>query len=153
MEKEQVTMKYFIVCFCLIAGTSMVSCSTEPEPLKYGTDVCHFCKMTLMDNKFGAELVTKKGKIYKFDDIRCFINFYNSGNEDPSEFQHALIIDYLNPGKLINAFDAFYVKSVEIRSPMDGQVAAFETKSSMSKFKKEWKGIYLAWGEVVTQYK
>ncbi|MCX8489678.1 MAG: hypothetical protein ORN54_01270 [Cyclobacteriaceae bacterium] len=38
-----------------------ISCSTEPEPLVYGTDICHFCKMTLMDKKFGAELVTKKG--------------------------------------------------------------------------------------------
>jgi copper chaperone NosL len=146
-------MKYFIFCFCLGVSLFLVSCSTEPEPLNYGTDVCHFCKMTLMDKKFGAELVTKKGKIYKFDDMRCFVNYYNSGNDDQSDFQHALVVDYLNPGKLINAFDAYYLKSSEIRSPMDGQVAAFETKSSMSKFKKEWKGIYLAWGEVVTQYK
>jgi copper chaperone NosL len=146
-------MKYFGYCFLVILGTITMSCSTEPEPLNYGTDVCHFCKMTLMDNKFGAELVTKKGKIYKFDDARCFINYYNSGNDDPSDFQRALVIDYFNPGNLINAFDAFYLKSSEIRSPMDGQVAAFETKASMSKFKKEWKGIYLAWGEVVTQYK
>ena len=146
-------MKYFGYCLLVILSMIALSCSTEPEPLNYGTDVCHFCKMTLMDNKFGAELVTKKGKIYKFDDMRCFINYYNSGNDDPSDFHHALVIDYLSPGKLINAFDAFYVKSAEIRSPMDGQVAAFETKTSMSKFKKEWKGIYLAWGEVVTEYK
>ena len=146
-------MRFCIFCFYLIMGSLIVSCSTEPEKINYGSDVCHFCKMTLMDNKFGAELVTKKGKIYKFDDMRCFINYYNSGNDAPSDFQHALVIDYLNPGKLINAFDAFYLKSSEIRSPMDGQVAAFETKASMSKFKKEWNGIYLAWGEVVTQYK
>ena len=42
----------------------VASCSTEPEPLHYGTDVCHFCKMTLVDNKFGAELVTKNGKAH-----------------------------------------------------------------------------------------
>ena len=146
-------MKYFVRVVVVVLLSSILSCSTDPEQLRYGTDVCQFCKMTLMDNKFGAELVTKKGKIYKFDDMRCFINYYNSGKDDPSDFRHALVIDYVNPGKLINAFDAFYVKSTEIRSPMDGQVAAFETKASMSKFKKEWKGIYLAWGEIVTQYK
>jgi copper chaperone NosL len=130
-----------------------ISCSTEPEPLVYGTDVCHFCKMTLMDKKFGAELVTKKGKVYKFDDMNCFLNFYNSGFEDTENYQHKLVVDFASEGKLIDATHAFYIKSSAIRSPMDGQVAAFETKMNSDKLKKEWKGIYLAWGEVITQYK
>lgn len=131
----------------------MFSCSTEPVPLNYGTDVCQFCKMTLMDQKFGAELVTSTGKIYKFDDLNCFLNYYNSGVEAPEDFTQRLVVDYSHPGKLIEATDAFYLKSGEIRSPMNGQVAAFETKASMDTFKKQWKGIYLAWGEVVTQFK
>jgi copper chaperone NosL len=129
------------------------ACSTDPEPLKYGVDVCHFCKMTLVDNKFGAELVTTKGKVYKFDDLNCFLNFYNSGFEDERSIAHKLIVDYSRPGTLIDAKDAFYLKSSEVRSPMNGGVAAFETKADMDKFKKQWKGIYLGWGEVVTQYK
>ena len=140
--------------FCLTLLTFFfASCSTEPEPMAYGTDVCHFCKMTLMDKKFGAELVTKKGKVYKFDDMNCFLNFYNSGNENIDDFYHTLVIDYANPGKLIVATNGFYIKSAEIHSPMNGEVAAFETKASMDTFKKQWKGIYLSWGEVTTQYK
>ncbi len=132
---------------------NLASCSTEPEPLNYGMDVCHFCKMTLVDKKFGAELVTDKGKVFKFDDLNCFLNFYNSDYEETNHFSHVLVVDYSIPGKLIPAKDAFYLKSADIRSPMDGQVAAFERKASMDNFKKQWKGIYLAWGEVVTQYK
>ncbi len=132
---------------------NVVSCSTEPEPLNYGTDICTFCKMTLVDNKFGAELVTKKGKVYKFDDLNCFVNYYNSGYEPVEDFQHRLVIDYSNPGKLLNATDGFYVKSPDIRTPMDSQIAAFGTKSSMDTFMKQWKGIYLLWGEVTTHYK
>jgi copper chaperone NosL len=130
-----------------------ISCTTEPEPLVYGNDVCHFCKMTLMDKKFGAELVTKKGKVYKFDDMNCFLNFYNSGYEATEDFQHKLVIDYANPGKLIDATNGYYLKSEAIHSPMNGQVAAFELKASMDIFKKQWKAIYLGWGEVITQYK
>lgn len=137
----------------LVSALALTSCSTEPEPLVYGTDVCHFCKMTLMDQKFGAELVTTTGKVYKFDDLNCFLNYYNSGYEAQEDFTQRLVVDYSNPGKLIQATDAFYVKSGEIRAPMNGQVAAFETKDSMDTFKKQWKGIYLAWGEVMTQYK
>ncbi len=131
----------------------LISCSTDPEPLVYGTDVCHVCKMTLMDNKFGAELVTKKGKVYKFDDMNCFLNFYNLGSENTEGFQHILVIDYARPGKLIDATNVFYLKSSAIHSPMNGQVAAFESKTAMEQFKKEWKAIYLGWGEVTTQYK
>jgi len=109
--------------------------------------------MTLMDKKFGAELVTRKGKFYKFDDIKCFIDFYQSGSEPTDNFVRKLVVDYSSPGKLIEATDAFYLKSSEIRSPMNGQMAAFEMKASMDIFKKRWKGIYLVWGEVVTQFK
>lgn len=106
-----------------------------------------------MDKKFGAELVTKKGKAYKFDDLKCFINFYHSSNEAGEDFARKLVIDYSNPGKFIEGTDAFYLKSPEIRSPMDSQIAAFEMKSSMDTFKKQWKGIYMVWGEVITQFK
>ncbi len=146
--------KDVILLFCLsLLALFFTSCSTNPEPLVYGTDICHFCKMTMMDNKFGAELVTKKGKVYKFDDMNCFLNFYNSGYENVEDFHHKLVIDYANPGKLIDASNGFYLTSAAIRSPMNGQVAAFETKASMDTFKKEWKAIYLGWGEVTTQYK
>lgn len=129
------------------------SCSTEPEPLEYGKDGCQFCKMTLVDPRFGAELVTKKGKIYKFDDSVCFLNFYNSDAEPADNYLHRLIIDYAHPGHLINADIAFYIKSKELKSPMAGNLAAFENKSEMDQFNKKWKGIYLSWGEVVTEFK
>lgn len=137
----------FILSFCLI------SCAVEPEPIQYGTDACHSCKMTLMDKKFGAELVTNTGKIYKFDDVNCMLDFYNSGDNAPQEFKYKLVVDFTQPAKLIEAGDAFYLKSPEIKSPMASQVAAFEKKESMEALKKEWKGIYLVWGELVTQFK
>ena len=109
--------------------------------------------MTLVDNKFGAELVTKKGKVYKFDDVNCMLNFYHSGLEDPGDFAHKLIVSYEKPGTLIPVEDAFYLKSAEIRSPMGSEVAAFESMKSLTTFNQKWNGIYLAWGEVLTQFK
>ena len=41
----------------------LTGCSTEPLPIRYGQDNCDFCKMTISDHRFGAEIVTKKGKI------------------------------------------------------------------------------------------
>jgi copper chaperone NosL len=132
---------------------TLLACNVEPEPLHYGTDACHTCKMTLMDKKFGAELVTQKGKVYKFDDINCMLSFYNSSDIDPQEFKYRLVVDFSQPEKLIEANNAFYLKSPEILTPMASQVAAFETKDSMETLKKKWNGIYLVWGELVTQFK
>ena len=132
---------------------TLISCSVEPEPLQYGEDACHTCKMTLMDKKFGAELVTKKGKVYKFDDVNCMLTFYNSGEVDPSGFLYRLVVDFSQPGKLVDASNAFYLKSSEIKSPMASQIAAFEKKEVLDESKEQLEGIYLVWGELVTQFK
>ncbi len=130
-----------------------LSCSNDPVPLQYGKDACYTCKMTLMDKKFGAEIVTKKGKVYKFDDLNCMVNFYNSGYEPEENIAHLLVIDFAQPEKLIDTKHTFFVKSDKLRTPMASQVAAFEREEDYTKFKKEWNGILLGWGEVVTQFK
>lgn len=130
-----------------------LSCNTDPQPLQYGKDACHTCKMTLMDKKFGAELVTTKGKVYKFDDVNCMVNFINSGYLEAEILEHKLVVDYTQSGKLIPAEEAFYLKSDEIRSPMASEVAAFETEKIMLKHKSKLKAIYLGWGELLTQFK
>ena len=130
-----------------------LSCSTDPQPIQYGKDACYTCKMTLMDKKFGAEIVTAKGKVYKFDDVNCMVNFLNSGYLEDETLEHKLIVDYSQPGKLISAEEAFYLKSDEIRSPMASEVAAFETEKDMLKHKSKLKAIYMAWGELMTQFK
>lgn len=130
-----------------------LSCSVEPEPLAYGKDACHHCKMVLMDQKFGAELVTTKGKVYKFDDINCMINFMHSEIKDDREIQFRLVTDFSQQGQLIDVGNAFYVKSSQIKSPMASQVAAFEDYEIMNQHKEDLMGIYLTWGELITQFK
>src|SRR5688572_13689262 len=105
MEKEYIVM-YRVLPYVALVVLLCVSCSTGPDPIHFGQDNCHTCKMTLMDNKFGAELVTKKGKIYKFDDMRCMVNYLNSGIEREDEFAHKMVINFANPGNLIDATEA-----------------------------------------------
>jgi copper chaperone NosL len=137
----------------LIIGFLLMGCEVTPQPLKYGTDACYACKMTLMDTKFGAEIVTEKGKVYKFDDINCMVDFYNSEEEPVDKMAHVLVIDFSQPEKFVQGRDAFYIKSDQIRSPMSSGIAAFGAKTEMDKYKKEWKGIWLSWGELVTEFK
>ena len=146
-------MRRVLYSSCLVLWMALQACSVGPEPLRYGEDACHTCRMTLMDKKFGAEVVSVKGKVFKFDDMNCMVNFLNSGTLAERDVAYRLVVDYTVPEKLISAENAFFLKSEEIRSPMASKVAAFEQKTDMDRYKRAWEGIYLTWGELVTEFK
>lgn len=132
---------------------TLASCSVQPEPIHYGKDTCHHCKMTLMDNKFGAEIVSAKGKIFKFDDTNCLISFVNSGELSNQDIAHCVITDFASPGALIDAKTALYIKSPEIKSPMASNVAAFGNTTNLKSFNESWHGEELSWDDLITEFK
>ena len=143
-------MKSLLLILFITVG--LCSCSVKPEPLHFGKDGCYACKMTLIDQKFGSEIVTKKGKIYKFDDVNCLVGFYKSGFEPADNIQHILIIDFQKPGELVDAKTAKFVKSDALRTPMASQVAAFSADQNPDAIIKEWNGQLMNWEEVLTQF-
>ena len=100
-----------------------ISCSLEPEKINYGSDSCHFCQMTIVDQQHAAQYVTAKGKQFKFDAIECMLNeFSEITTEDVSVI---LVADYGNPGNMTAARNATYLISEEIKSPMGAFLSAF----------------------------
>lgn len=135
--------------FCL----TLLSCTIEPEPLQFGKDACHSCKMTLMDNKFGAEILTTKGKVYKFDDMNCMFNFYHSGQVPVENIDQVLVVDFAKPGSLIDGKSALYVKSESIKSPMASSIAAFGSGDGFERINADVQGTQMNWEELQTQFK
>jgi len=115
------------------------SCSVEPQPINYGTDACEFCKMTIVENRWAAEIVTSKGKAYKYDAIECMMNYMNRNDINSNEMALLLVDDYSNPGDLIDARNATYIKSEAIPSPMGAFLSAF-SKADDAKLTVEEKG-------------
>jgi copper chaperone NosL len=70
------------------------SCSANPEPFAYGKDVCEDCKMTIMEPRFGAEIITNKGRIFKFDDVHCVDNYIQKDKIKQADIKQTLFIDY-----------------------------------------------------------
>lgn len=146
-------MKNFNLVLILFCLSLPQACSVKPEPLVYGKDMCHACKMTLVDTKFGAEIVTKKGKVYKFDDVNCLVNFYSSDYEEQSNIQQILVADFSTENKLINVTTAYFVRAEAVRSPMASGVAAFSSQDGLNSFNNQWNGELLTWDEVVQKVK
>ena len=113
------------------------SCTPEPEAIEYGYDMCHYCKMTIMDQQHAAEAVTDKCKVYKFDAIECMANFA-AENKDMS-FALLLVNDYMNPKKLIDAHSSHYLISQSLPSPMGAFLTAFDSEKN-AKAMQETKG-------------
>jgi len=139
----------FPVVLVFFAVITIVSCSSKPEPINYGHDECEFCRMLITDNKYGAELVTGKGKIYKFDSIECMVEFSLVKNTLGDTNNKLLISNFDNPGNFIDARIAFYIKNDEFRSPMGLNVTAFKDESKAQQFFSANGGNKLIWVEVI----
>lgn len=149
-RKSRIAKNRSLVSFAAVAMLSLFflsSCSTEPKPIQFGIDGCHFCKMTISDNRFGAELVTKKGKVFKFDDIHCLLAFIKTDAIKTGEVGRMYLVDF-SSSKLINAEQAFLLKSEELKSPMGGNVAAFATKESLEQTNNKYSGSVIKWSEL-----
>ncbi len=119
------------------------SCTPTPEEINYGSDICHFCKMTIVDQQHAAELVTQKGKIFKFDAIECMIN-YKKENTD-SDFAFQLVNVYESPKELINAAECHFLISKAIPSPMGAFLTAFKNESASKEIQASKGGELFSW--------
>lgn len=126
-------------------------CTPRPQPISYGSDACHFCTMTIVDRQHAAELVTKKGKVFKFDASECMLNYLKE--IDTAEVALFLVNDYNAPGELIDATHATYLISSEIPSPMGEFLAAFNLKEVAEKAKREHSGELFTWEQIRGQFK
>lgn len=141
------------IALFLLSSLIFAGCSADPRPIAFGQDGCHHCKMTLMDPKFGAELVTEKGKVFVFDDVNCMLQFLDTEDGKSNLYKHILVTDYETPNALIDASTAFYLKGEAFQTPMASQVVAFSDYKKMEHYKDGQGGVFLAWGELQTQFK
>ncbi|MFI5185792.1 MAG: nitrous oxide reductase accessory protein NosL [Chitinophagales bacterium] len=127
------------------------SCSNKPQPFSYGKDVCDNCMMTIVDPKFGGELITKKGKAYKFDDLACMIHFLKSGPINENDISQKLVINFQNQNDFIDAGKAFYLISPELKTPMGGNAGAFVSQQEAENNKTRIPGDVMNWDVVYSK--
>ncbi|MDX2285108.1 MAG: hypothetical protein NW241_13165 [Bacteroidia bacterium] len=122
------------------------SCKTPgPEPIRYGQDACHACKMTLTDKRFGAEIVTKTGKVYKFDDLNCLDGHLRAGAVEPAQVAGRYAVDFLHVNSFVPLEQAFLLRSEAIRSPMRSDLAVFRSAAARDSVRARSGGEALDW--------
>ena len=131
----------------------LAACTVEPEPILYGEDNCMHCQMTIMDHRYGTEIVTAKGKVYKFDSIECLVEFFVEKNTGNEEFSLILFTPYNQPGKLVDVHKSHVLHSRNLPSPMGMYLTAFETENEALSFKEKNGGKVYDWEGLLENYK
>jgi len=131
----------------------LLSCSKESEPINYGTDQCDHCRMTIMDKKFGAEIITKKGKAIKFDAFECMINYLLENKINESDVEKYYCVDYSEPAKLFDAKEMSYLVSPKIKSPMGENISAYSGKETAEGYFKNNGGEIFSWEGIKNKLK
>ncbi len=141
------------VGFALLILFGLSSCSVAPEPFVVGNDDCYVCKMGIADFRFGGEVITKKGKIYKFDDMRCMMDFIKSGTVEEKDISKKLFMNFEKPNEFLDVETAWFVASKEIRSPMNSNISAYANKSAAETMLKGKQGEIVTWDEIYQKVK
>ena len=123
----------------------LYNCNAGPEAIVVGTDNCYFCKMTVSDAKYGAEIVTKKGKVFKFDDMHCLLQFTKSKMIDDAGIKDIFLVDYAGTHELINVKECFLLTGGTVKTPMNGNVIAFKNSEAMLPFIKSFNAAQTTW--------
>jgi copper chaperone NosL len=124
------------------------SCTSGPQPIQFGKDACDFCKMTILDQRFGGEVISKKGKVFKFDDLHCITSFLRSSNSRKTDLAGIYLLEYNTPEKFVHARESFLLQSNDLHSPMGSNTAAFNSETNREQCKQQVNGINVQWNEI-----
>lgn len=131
----------------LLISLLFAACNVSPQPINYGSDACHFCDMTIVDRQHASQMVTAKGKAYKYDAIECMVHSLQDEFKD-TEMAHYLVADFHQPGELIDAKTATYLVSEKIQSPMGENLSAFLNEESGQNAVERFTGDVYTWKEI-----
>ena len=106
--------------------------------------------MTIVDNQHASELVTDKGKVYKYDAIECMMNHLDKW--DQAEIKFYLVADFDSPKKLVDATQAHYMISQSFPSPMGEFLTGFENRNSRDQLAQNHGGTPLSWEELQREF-
>lgn len=134
----------------LVLGLALSACAPAgPRAVRYGADACGYCRMTITDRRFGAQVVTARGKLDAFDAVECLADYVNATPDGtaPAAQPRAWVADFQRPGAWIRIDSARFVRLARAGSPMGGGLAALRADASTTGVAID--GHAMPWDEVL----
>lgn len=151
MMKNNLRLLGAVIAGWMLAVSLQACGSGGPKPINYGKDQCAHCRMTVSDARFGSQLVTAKGRVYHFDDVQCLVAYVAGGSVTKEDVAGYYLPDYAGEHKLLPAEGLFLLKSESLKSPMRGDIAAFDSEEELEKVREIHGGERLVWKDLLKQ--
>ncbi len=132
----------------LVVHLLLLSCGSPTPRIDFGKAECSHCRMTVVDQRFAAALITKAGRQYVFDGMECMVPFVVGGTVTEDQVASWYVCDHAHPGVLLDAASCLYLHGPAFRSPMRGDVAAFATEADRDAAMRRDGGEKLDWAGV-----
>lgn len=138
------------IALSVFTAVLMWNCSIAPKEIAYGSEACHYCRMTVVDQQHASQLVTKTGKAFSFDAVECLVNYLS--DHPGIEAEGLVLVNSLDqPGVLTDAKSASYLISPNLPSPMGANLTAFTSEESATKALDTYSGILYSWESLLTE--
>jgi copper chaperone NosL len=137
----------------LAGATLLVAACAGPAPraIAWGEDECDHCHMGIADQRFAAQLVTKTGRTFVFDDAGCMARFVADGGVPVGDVHSWWLSDVAEPGTLHQATGMGVIRSDSLRTPMASGLAATRAARADSVAAALGATRVMAWTEVLAE--
>ena len=128
-----------------VAAVLVGACEPRgPRPIAFNDESCTHCHMTIADPRFGAEVVTRNGKVLAFDDVGCMAAWLR---ENAAQLSQAWVMDFVDHAWM-PADSAIYLRSDALRTPMASGLAALRQGPESDSLRASLGGELLSWAAV-----
>jgi copper chaperone NosL len=132
----------------LLLALSASACGSGPRPLVAGEDSCRYCRMTIDDPRFGAMVLTSRGRIETFDSIECLAGYV--GALAPASTPRAIwVADVEHPSRWLDVSHARFVSGGTLHSPMGRKLVAVDEAADVDGVRQRLGGELLSWTQVL----
>jgi copper chaperone NosL len=94
--------------------------------------------MAISEKRYAVEFLNKDAAVFKFDDAGCMVN-YIKRQVRRQDVLASFVVDY-ETRRWLRAEDAYYVRSVQIKTPMGGGIIAFADKEQAASAASRYQG-------------
>ena len=123
------------------------ACATPaPRAIVYDADACAECRMQISDRRFGAEIVTRTGKVVEFDAVECLLDYER--RVGGADIQSVWVTDFRRPATLVPAERARFVQVPGGKSPMGRGILATATDEGARDLRSKYGGAVKQWSEL-----
>ena len=140
--------KYFRVSPLLLIVLVLIACEPTVQAINYGQDGCSYCRMTIVEDLYGSELLTKKGKVHKFDSIECLAAFVIKGELEAERIHELYFTDFEDAGNLYPLNEMIFVQAKKLKSPMGLNLSAFRDQETAKNVAELYYGETMTWEQV-----